>query len=58
MVTADTGPSPTQRRVLEALKRRGEATADQLAETLEISASAVRQHLSALRSAGLIAARQ
>ena len=58
MVTADTGPSPTQRRVLEALKRRGEATADELAETLEISASAVRQHLSALRSAGLIEARQ
>ena len=58
MVTADTAPSPTQRRVLEALKRRGEATADELAETLEISASAVRQHLSALRSAGLIEARQ
>lgn len=58
MATADTAPSPTQRRVLAALKRHGEATADELAETLEISASAVRQHLSALRAAGLIEARQ
>ncbi len=41
-----------------ALKRRGEATADELSTTLEISTSAVRQHLSALRSAGLIDARQ
>jgi DeoR family suf operon transcriptional repressor len=51
-------PSPTQRVVLVALKRRGEATADELATALDISASAVRQHLSALRSAGFIAARQ
>ncbi len=54
----DAAPSPTQRRVLATLKRRGEATADELAGTLGISSSAVRQHLSALRSAGLIAARQ
>ena len=58
MDTADAAPSPTQRRVLVALKRRGEATADELSTTLEISPSAVRQHLSALRSAGLIAARK
>ncbi len=58
MVTANATPSPTQRRVLEAVKRRGEATADELATTLEVSPSAVRQHLSALRSAGLIEARQ
>ena len=51
-------PTATQRRVLEALKRRGEATADELAATLEISSSAVRQHLSALRSAGLIESRR
>jgi predicted ArsR family transcriptional regulator len=50
--------SPTQRRVLEAVKRHGEATADELAVTLEVSASAVRQHLGALRSAGWIEARQ
>ena len=51
-------PTPTQRRVLEAVKRQGEATADELAATLEISSSAVRQHLSALRAAGLIEARR
>ncbi|MDH3295873.1 MAG: ArsR family transcriptional regulator [Acidimicrobiia bacterium] len=53
-----TTPSATQRRVLEAVKRAGEATADELAETLNISTSAVRQHLSALRSAGFVVARQ
>lgn len=58
MVTVHAAPSPTQRRVLEALKRHGEATADELAETLAVTPSAVRQHLSALRSAGLIEARQ
>jgi predicted ArsR family transcriptional regulator len=51
-------PTPTQRRVLAALKRHGEATADELAGTLAISPSAVRQHLSALRPAGLIEARR
>ena len=51
-------PTPTQRRVLEAMKRHGEATADELAATLDISSSAVRQHLSALRAAGLIEARR
>lgn len=58
MAIASADLSPTQRRVLLALKRQGEATANQLASTLEISSSAVRQHLSALRSAGFIAARQ
>ena len=48
--------SPTQRSVLVTLKRLGQATADELAVRLDISTSAVRQHLSALRSAGLIAA--
>lgn len=46
-----------QRRVLVEVKRHGEATADELAATLEISSSAVRRHLGALRSAGLITAR-
>ena len=50
--------SPTQRHVLEVLKRRGEATADELAAALEISPSAARQHLTTLRSAGYVAARQ
>ncbi len=58
MGSADIAPSPTQRRVLEALKRHGEATADQLSTTLGVSSSAVRQHLSALRAAGLVEARQ
>ncbi|MEJ6720514.1 helix-turn-helix transcriptional regulator [uncultured Ilumatobacter sp.] len=46
--------SPTQRHVLEILKRHGEATPDELAIALEISSSAVRQHLGALRTAGLV----
>ena len=58
MSPVEIAPSPTQRRVLTAVKRRGEATADELAATLEISPSAVRQHLSALRAAGLIEARR
>jgi DeoR family suf operon transcriptional repressor len=58
MATASAAPSPTQRRVLAALKRSGDATAEELAATLEISSSAVRQHLRAMRSAGLITASQ
>jgi DeoR family transcriptional regulator, suf operon transcriptional repressor len=58
MPPAEIAPSPTQRRVLTAVKRRGEATADELAATLETSPSAVRQHLSALRAAGLVEARR
>ena len=50
--------SPTQRTVLMTLKRLGEATADELAGKLDISASGVRQHLSVLRSAGVVAARR
>jgi DeoR family transcriptional regulator, suf operon transcriptional repressor len=50
--------TPPQRRVLVALKRGGELTADELAEALEISASGVRQHLSALRAAGYVDSRQ
>ncbi len=50
--------SPAQRSVLRTLKRLGEATADELATRLDISTSAVRQHLNALRFAGLIAAQQ
>ena len=58
METDEVVLSPTQRNVLETLKRRGEATADELADCLEISPSAVRQHLGSLRSAGLVASRQ
>ena len=44
--------------MLTEVKRRGEATADDLATALEISSSAVRQHLGALRIAGFVQARQ
>ena len=50
--------SSAQRHVAVALKRRGEASADELAEALGITPSAVRQHLAALKSAGLVASRQ
>lgn len=53
-LTADL--SPAQRQVLVALKQAGEATAAELAETLEISPTAVRQHLTSLRTAGLVLA--
>jgi len=57
----DTGSaelSATQRRVLVAVKRQGESTVDELGETLEISSSAVRQHLGALESAGMVTSRR
>ncbi len=50
--------SSAQRHVLVALKRRGEASADELAESLGITPSGVRQHLAVLRSAGLAVSRQ
>lgn len=37
-----------------ALKRRGEATADELAADLSVTVSAVRQHLAALADGGLV----
>lgn len=52
------GLSGAQRQVLVALKRRGEASAEGLAEALGITPSGVRQHLVALRSAGLVTSRQ
>jgi DeoR family transcriptional regulator, suf operon transcriptional repressor len=64
-MTAVTEPRPAlappppiteaQRTVLYALRRRGEATVEQLAESLGITVSAVRQHLAALTDAGLVA---
>lgn len=58
METVVAGLSPMQRTVLVTVKRLGEATAEDLATKLDISTSAVRQHLSALRSAGVVTARQ
>lgn len=48
--------SEAQRTVLYALRRRGEATTEQLAETLGLTVSAVRQHLAALTELGLVVA--
>ena len=43
-----------QRAVLYAVRRRGEATAEQVAEQLEITVSGARQHLTALARDGLV----
>jgi DeoR family suf operon transcriptional repressor len=44
--------------LLTALKREGEARADDLAEALGITVSAVRQHLAGLSAAGLVEHRE
>ena len=49
---------PTRRSILLLLKKRGEASAQELAGDLGITVSAVRQHLSGLTAAGLVAHRQ
>ena len=43
-----------RRAVLYAVRRRGEATAEQVAEQLDITISGARQHLSALARDGLV----
>ena len=55
--TLDTLPT-TRRALLEALKREGEARADELAQKLGITVSAVRQHLAALQADGLVLHRE
>ncbi len=52
---APTAPLPVGRRaVLYAVRRRGEATAEQVAEQLDITVSGARQHLTALARDGLV----
>jgi len=52
-----TATLPTGRRsVLYAVRRRGEATAEQIAEQLGMTVSGARQHLSALTRDGLVEA--
>lgn len=46
-----------RRDVLYAVRRRGEATVDQVADTLGITVSGARQHLAALADAGLVVTR-
>ena len=58
MDVAAAAVSPARHNVLVALKRRGEASADELATELDISSSAVRQHLGSLRAGGLVEARK
>jgi DeoR family suf operon transcriptional repressor len=53
-----TGLPGTRRQLLEVLKRRGEARADELAEALSVTVSAARQHLAALQAASLVAYRE
>jgi DeoR family suf operon transcriptional repressor len=54
----DLEPTPSlpagRRSVLYAVRRRGEATADQIAEQLGMTVSGARQHLSALTRDGLV----
>lgn len=53
-------PAPTlragRRAVLYAVRRRGEASAEQIAEQLDMTVSGARQHLSALIRDGLVEA--
>ena len=49
--------APGRRAVLSVMKTRGEASADEIAEVLGITVSAVRQHLVPLESDGLVAHR-
>ncbi|WP_019587224.1 helix-turn-helix transcriptional regulator [Deinococcus apachensis] len=46
----------TRRAILHHLKKRGEAGADELAQTLGITPSGIRQHLGALEDAGFLSA--
>lgn len=48
-------PTPARRRVAEHLKTLGPATATALADVLDLTPVAVRQHLQALEAAGLVA---
>jgi DeoR family transcriptional regulator, suf operon transcriptional repressor len=49
---------PTRRALLVALRKRGEARAEELADGLEITVGAVRQHLHGLAAADLVAHRE
>jgi DeoR family suf operon transcriptional repressor len=56
----DQSPAPSlpagRRAVLYAVRRRGEATAEQVAEQLDMTVSGARQHLSALARDGYVEA--
>jgi predicted ArsR family transcriptional regulator len=52
--TATNAPGGSRRQVLDVLKRRGEARAEEIAAALGVTVSAARQHLNALQAAGLV----
>jgi predicted ArsR family transcriptional regulator len=54
--TTDRRHGETRREILETLRRSAGLTADQLAETLGVTAMAIRKHLAALQSQGLLTA--
>jgi len=61
--SANVGPAlaelpVTRRALLIALRKRGEARAEELAEQLDVTVSAVRQHLQGLAAADLVAHRE
>jgi DeoR family suf operon transcriptional repressor len=49
---------PTRRELLITLRKRGEARAEELAAALDVTVSAVRQHLQGLAAADLVAHRE
>ena len=49
---------PTRRALLVALRKRGEARAEELATELDVTVGAVRQHLHGLAAADLVAHRE
>lgn len=51
---SDDGLTPAKRRLLEILKRAGSATAANMAAMLDLTGTAVRQHLSSLEAQGLV----
>jgi DeoR family suf operon transcriptional repressor len=59
VLTTTLASLPTTRRcILMTLKRLGEARADELAEALDVTVSAMRQHLSGLMGDGLVTYRE
>jgi predicted ArsR family transcriptional regulator len=53
-VTSERRHGATRREILEVLRRSAGMTADQLAETLGVTAMAIRKHLAALQAEGLL----
>jgi DeoR family transcriptional regulator, suf operon transcriptional repressor len=57
-VVTTAAQSTTRRAILLTIKKQGEARADELAASLGITPSAIRQHLAALLGEGLVAVRE